>query len=71
MNSQAEGDQEILVFDIPDEALERAAIAEGQCVFSALVAASSRRLRLSVVMTKAGGCHESTRSTDGSGGDSL
>jgi hypothetical protein len=30
MNSQAESDKEILVFDIPDEALERAATAERQ-----------------------------------------
>jgi hypothetical protein len=30
MNSQAEGDEEILAFDIPDEALERAASAERQ-----------------------------------------
>jgi hypothetical protein len=28
MTSQAEGDEEILTFDIPDEALERAASAE-------------------------------------------
>ena len=28
MNSQAEGDEEILAFDIPDETLERAASAE-------------------------------------------
>jgi|SRR6516164_3908531 hypothetical protein len=28
MNRQAEGDEEILTFDIPDEALERAASAE-------------------------------------------
>jgi hypothetical protein len=30
MNNQAEGDEEILAFDIPDEALERAASTERQ-----------------------------------------
>ena len=30
VKSQAEGDEEILTFDIPDEALERAASAERQ-----------------------------------------
>jgi hypothetical protein len=30
IKSQAEGDEEILTFDIPDEALERAASAEQQ-----------------------------------------
>ena len=30
VTSQAEGDEEILTFDIPDEALERAASAERQ-----------------------------------------
>jgi hypothetical protein len=28
MTSEAEGDEEILIFDIPDDALERAASAE-------------------------------------------
>jgi hypothetical protein len=32
VTSQAEGDEEILTFDIPDEALERAASAERQAI---------------------------------------
>jgi hypothetical protein len=38
--SQPEGDEEILTFDTPDEALERAASAESLAPFRTMVAAN-------------------------------